>query len=731
MFTNAFLNLIFTLSFSSSLQADVTLPHVFSSHMVLQRDAKLPVWGWAEAGEEITVQLGDAEPLKTKTDDEGNWRVTLPSQQTGKPTTLKVTGKNSIVLEDILIGEVWLCSGQSNMQWSVQRSLNPEEEIKNANYPEIRLLSVPLKTASQPQKDFAGEWKVCTPTNIPNFSACAYFMGRELRKELKVPVGLINSSWGGTRIEPWTPPVGFSLSKDLADIHQLVLLSNPFSPDYQKKMTDYLGQVGKWIETSRKAVKESTTISNPPAMPMKVKPLKSNREPTTLYNAMIHPLIPFAIRGAIWYQGESNHREGKLYTSKMLALVEGWRTVWNQGSFPFNYVQIAPYGYGKEWPSILAEFWDAQTAALSIKNTGMVVTSDIGNIRNIHPTNKQEVGRRLALIALNNTYGKKEVVFEGPKFKEFKPEGATLKVVFENTAGGLKTKDGKPPTWFEVIGLETDFEQATAKIEGDSVVLSSPKVNKPLAMRFAWHKNAEPNLHNGAGLPAYAFRAGDVPKRDYLALNVPEAKGYKLVYSLDLSKLSTAIKYDIDNSKEVTGAFDRIAYFIELKKQGAPMQFAFVSLDAFTSDVTKIGIPNVASKAKFQLKVNNLSVLSNVPGISKGVALKGGNIEFWPNNYGPNNSANIPGASTALWDFGDVPSDPVNGYGCMQVHNHLAKQTIFSINRWNGGAGADLGIGNSKPGAGLKAKTRDWTFAGNAGQYTQKHLRVLVRMKIE
>jgi sialate O-acetylesterase len=223
-----------------------------------------------------------------------------------------------------------------------------------------------------------------------------------------------------------------------------------------------------------------------------------------------------------------------------------------------------------------------------------------------------------------------------------------------------------------------------------------------------------------------------VPKRDYLALNIPEAKDYKLVYSLDLAKLSSAINYDIDSSKEVTGAFDRIAYFLELKKAGAPMQYAFVSMDAFTKDVTKIGIPNVASKAKFQLKVNNLNVVSNVAGIQNGAALKGGNIEFWPNNYGPNNTADIPGASATLWDFGDMPSDPENGYGCMQVHNHLAKQTIFAINKWNGGGGgADIGIGNSKPGKGIAGKTRDWTFAGNAGQHVQKHLRVLVRMKVE
>ena len=254
-----------------------------------------------------------------------------------------------------------------------------------------------------------------------------------------------------------------------------------------------------------------------PLFPEEVKPLTSHQSPTTLFNAMINPFVGYPICGAIWYQGESNHGDGSLYTEKMQALIGGWRKLWKQGDFPFYYVQIAPFKYGQENPHILPQFWQAQVAAQSIPNTGMVVTSDIGDVNDIHPRNKQEVGRRLALLALKHTYGKKEVVAYGPTFKSLSQEGGQLRVTFDHADGELASRDQKPLNSFEVIGEDTDFVPAKAVMEGSSVILSAPGVSRPVALRFGWHKEAQPNLVNGAGLPAVAFQAGQVPKIDYLA----------------------------------------------------------------------------------------------------------------------------------------------------------------------------------------------------------------------
>ncbi len=280
-----------------------------------------------------------------------------------------------------------------------------------------------------------------------------------------------------------------------------------------------------------------------------------------LYNGMIHAVVGFPIRGAIWYQGESNHGEGMLYLEKKRALVQGWRDLWGQGDFPFYFVQIAPFQYGNEDPTILAKFWEAQAACQSIKNTGMVVINDIATLNDIHPPNKQDVGLRLALLALKNDYGKKDLVANSPEFDKLEVLGDRLKVYFKNTGNGLKTRDGKSPTHFEVVGVGSNgFQPATAKIEGDAVILTSDKVKTPVALRFAWHMLAEPNLMGGTGLPVGAFRAGEEP--DFISI-LPIAKEYKLVYDLNLENLSHDIRYDVDKSESIK-SFDRIAYLVEL-----------------------------------------------------------------------------------------------------------------------------------------------------------------------
>ena len=714
---------VITVCAAASVHADVRLPQIFGDHMVLQREQPIPVWGWAEPGEKVSVKLGAGDAVSTVAGDDGKWMVKLPAQEAGGPVKLVVKGNNAVTLSDVLIGEVWICSGQSNMQWTVGNSNDFANEKAAAKYPGIRHIAIPRRPNGFPQDDVEADWTVCSPDTVGSYTAAGYFFGRTLHMELGVPVGLVNSSWGGTRIEPWTPPCGFAGIPELAGILKQVELTNPANAAYKAKLAAYLKQLDAWTKEAKTALADETPLTPSPAYPAEIQPLTSHQSPTTLYNGMIHPLVPFAIRGAIWYQGESNHGEGMLYYYKMRALIEGWRQVWDQGEFPFLYVQIAPYQYGNESPNILPIFWEAQNKCLDIPNTGQVVIHDIGNLQNIHPKNKQDVGDRLARIALAKTYGKSGLVYSGPMFKSLAVEGDKLRVTFDHVGGGLVSRDGKPLNWFEIIGRETDFVPAKAEIDGDSVVLSSPEVKQAAAMRFAWHKLAEPNLANKEGLPAAPFRAGEVPKRDWLALKVAEAKQYKLIYDLDLANLGPNIKYTVDAGKDFKGAFDRIAYFLELKKFGEETKYVYVSMDAFTDDPAKLGIPTAAAKAVFQQKVTNLNVVSNVSGIVTGEGLPGGNIEFWPHNYGPTNSANVPNASAALYDFGDEYSAPVDGYGCMQVHNYQAKQTLFAVNQWKGGAGADIGIGNST------GRTRDWTFASNAGQYEVKRLRVLVRAK--
>jgi len=709
------------LAAAATARADVRLPGFVNDHMVVQRDVPLPVWGWADPGEAVSVELGGHGATATA-DAKGRWRVSLPALPAGGPHVLTVKGKNTLTVSDILAGEVWLCSGQSNMEFTVGGVVNAGKEIAAATDPMIRHLLVAKRPSAVPLDDLSAPWTVCSPATVAGFSACGYFMARELRKALDVPVGLIHSSWGGTLIEPWTPPVGFADVPALKAIQDRIQARSPANPAYKATLEKHLAEVERWLADAKEAAAQGRAVGPGPAFPAQIAPPTNHQDPLMLYNGMIHALVGTPIRGAIWYQGESNHGEGMLYAEKMKALVGGWRKLWGIGDFPFYYVQIAPYRYGQEDPTVLAAFWEAQAAALSIPKTGMAVINDIATLDNIHPPNKQDVGRRLALLALHRTYGK-DVEDSGPRFDALVPEGARLRVRLGH-ADGLKSRDGKPLSAFELIGAGSGWEPATAEIDGASVLLSNPKVPAPAAMRFAWNKLAEPNLTNAAGLPAGAFRAGEIPKPDFLG-SVAEAKDYALACDLDLDHLGKSVRYDVDRRPQLEGsAFDRIAYLLELQPSGDSARYVYVSMDAFTTDLGKIGVPTLETRTRFQQKVTRLSVASNVSGLKLGSSLDGGCIEFWPNNYGPQNSAGVPGASGDLFDFGDVPGDPEDGYGCMQVHNAAAQQTLFAINHWvSGGAGADIGIGNS-PG-----QTRDWTFSGNGGSFAAKRLRIFVRLK--
>jgi sialate O-acetylesterase len=710
-----------------SARAEVRLPRVFASHMVLQQEMPLVIWGWAQPNETVTVTLASATAT-AQANERGEWKVTLSAMKAAGPLTLKVAGSSSVEFDDVMIGEVWLCSGQSNMEMGIGAANDAEKEIAAANYPGLRLLLVTRKWDPLPQTNIDGEWKVCSPQTVGpggwnGFSAAAYYFGRELHQKLGVTVGLIDASWGGTRIEPWTPPEGFASTPALRQEYEQLQLADPTNPQHQQRLQQFLDETGNWLASARQALADRAVVPTMPVYPNELLAPHDVQNATALYNGMIYPLHPFALRGAIWYQGESNLGEGKRYKERMKALIGGWRAVWHEGDFPFYFVQIAPYNYGGK-PATEAEFWEAQAAAQSIPNSGMAVINDIGNLKDIHPKNKQEVGRRLALLALAKTYSQNNVVCSGPTFKSLNLEGDKLRVNFDNVGGGLASREGQPLDWFEIIDADDGgFVAANASIDGSSVVLSAPGVPHPVAMRYAWSMLAEPHLMNSEGLPAGAFRVGMVPKRDLLVLKVPEAKDYKLVYDLDLGKLGPEIHYDTDNHKNIPPSFDRIAYFMELQEADGNTQYVYTSMDAFTNDLEKIGVPTVKSGAHFQQNVTNLNVYSNVKGILDGVGLAGGNIEFWPNNYAADNSANVPNASGEAFDFGDQPTEPADGYGSMQVHNHDAKQTLFAVNHWREGSQADLGIGNQS------TKNPDWTFSANAATYQAKRLRVLVRVK--
>ncbi len=482
------------------LSAAVTMPSIFGDAMVLQRDKPIPVWGRADAAESVTVRINGSES-RTVANDKGFWKVQLPAMAAGGPYELVVEATNTLTFGNVMVGEVWVCSGQSNMEWPVSRTDNHEKVIENCADRAIRLFDVPRTPAGQRRIDVNASWKPCAPDTLANFSAVAYFFGCELRRELDVAVGLINTSWGGTRIEPWTPPEGFRSVENCAPIARQIDAANL---GYRNAVSRALDPLEAWIGTARAAIAAGTGLPTPPALP--VHPLQSHSKPTGLYNGMVHPIVPYAIRGAIWYQGESNRVDGMAYHHKMKALINGWRTVWNQGDFPFYFVQLAPFKYRTEDPSELPRLWEAQAATLSVPHTGMAVTVDIGNIKDIHPRNKLDVGRRLALWALAHDYGKKDIVFSGPLYKSMACEGGKIRLEFDHAASGLASRDGKPLSWFEVAGDDQRFVKARAEVDGSTLIVWSDAVRAPAAVRFGWHQEAEPNLINKNGLPASPFR---------------------------------------------------------------------------------------------------------------------------------------------------------------------------------------------------------------------------------
>lgn len=491
---------------------EIRLPNAVGDHMVVQQGVPIRIWGWAQPGEKIDIRLSALVGSAVAGRD-GSWAVVLPAQKAdGKSLDLTVSGSASrpVSVKDIVVGEVWICSGQSNMEMAMAATFTPTPELARADVPGIRLFHVPRKTSAAPLEDLEAKWETCRPETLRSFSAVAYYFGVELHRRLQVPIGLVESAWGGTRIEPWTPPSGF---RAVPELMPLLSDTDKLRAKYAGDLEKALPEVETWIGGARRAIAENGPV--PPLPKLPAPPFDDPQVPTTLYNGMIHPLRNLGIRGAIWYQGEANLNDGRLYEKKMEALIRGWRETWRLGDFPFYYVQIAPFNYGVEPDpaktdtpdfSRLPLLWEAQRNALSIPNTGMAVISDVANLTDIHPQNKREVGFRLALWARARAYGETSLVPSGPLFRSVTFEGGKARISFDHAGSGLVSLDGRPLTWFEIAGADRTFVKAFAEIQGSDVVVWNPRVARPEAVRFAWNQIAVANLANADGLPASPFR---------------------------------------------------------------------------------------------------------------------------------------------------------------------------------------------------------------------------------
>lgn len=448
---------------SMNVSAQLRLPTIFASNMVLQQKAKVAFWGWATPLEEVTITTGwDNKEFKVKSlAGTGKWQVDFVTPVAGGPYTITVKNNYSkVTLDNILIGEVWLCSGQSNMQWQVAAGIeHGSEEIAKANQPRIRLCNVPRNAADYPQQDCLGSWTECTPESIKNFSAIGYFFGRRLQEDLNVPIGLISSSWGGSPIEIW---------------------------------------MKESLINSDENLKRDAATRQPEWSPVK---------PGAAYNSMIYPLLSFPIAGTIWYQGESNVGYSQTYGLLMKKLIESWRADWNI-DFPFYYVQLAPCHYnGSNYNAALIR--EQQTKALQNSKTGMVVITDlVSDTNNIHPKNKIDVGIRLANLALMDTYGKSTIQGKSPIFKNMVIEKSKVKLTFDNESKGFKV-NGKEISGFLIAGDDKKFVPAKAKVEGNTIVLSAKEVKTPVAVRFGFANAAIPNLFSAEGLPVCPFRTDE------------------------------------------------------------------------------------------------------------------------------------------------------------------------------------------------------------------------------
>jgi sialate O-acetylesterase len=503
------IQILLLLAFTAVARADVKLPDVLSSGMVLQRERAVPIWGTADVGETVTVRFGN-QTKKTTADQNGKWLVKLdPLKASAKPATLIIEAKNKIELTDILVGEVWLVAGQSNMQRLLSETANGADAIAAANHPQIRLFNVSRQVAFKHAAPPLGIWQACTPESVKQFSAAGYYFGVELQNALKVPVGLLNSSYGGSQAEAWTP-VEYLLAS--TDLKPTVDRTKIWDEERPRVRVQYDEAIKKWREQADAAKAAGATPSPSPAVP---DALREYRIAASIYDGMIGPLIPFYIRGAFWYQGESNEARAQQYGLLLPTMIKAWRERWGEGDFPFGIIQLPNYRDQKTDPA--DEAWshvrEAQRlTARSLPNTGLIVTIDIGEARDIHPKNKLDVGKRMAYWALTSVY-KQTATSLGPTFEKAVPTGVEMTLTFSNVGKGLKVRGEGKLAEFAIAGADQKWYWAEAEIVGrDKVKVWSPQVPTPVAVRYAFNNNPKnPNLTNDSGLPATPFRTDNFP----------------------------------------------------------------------------------------------------------------------------------------------------------------------------------------------------------------------------
>jgi sialate O-acetylesterase len=480
--------------------AELKLPAIFTDHLVLQRGIPVNVWGWDAPGQEVTVQFA-GQSVVVKAGADGKWKAKLnPLEASAVSRQVKINGSTSKVLNDVLVGEVWLCSGQSNMEWSVSSAYDPDLETLTAKFPLIRHVTVPKNGTQEVQDDFVGQWDVCTPENIGQFSAVGYFYGRILHQALGVPIGLIDNAWGGSAAEAWVPRDVLAADPDFKG----------YLDDWSNREKNLEAATAAWLK-NLEAWRAAGAKGQAPQSP--VAQMKGNARPGNLYNGCLHPVIGYSLRGAIWYQGESNASRAYNYRKLFPLMISQWRKEWGQGDFPFYWVQLADFKAEQPQPgdSAWAELQEAQTLTLKLPNTGQAVINDLGEAKDIHPRDKQNVAKRLARHALAKVYGFSSVVAESPRYLSHEIVGNKVVISFQFTgAKGLTTFDVAEPRGFAIAGADQKFVWANAKIiEPGKIEVWSSTVPQPSAVRYAWADNPVCNVRAQEGLPLTPFRTDD------------------------------------------------------------------------------------------------------------------------------------------------------------------------------------------------------------------------------
>ncbi len=494
------LAMVIAVTLSYSVRADLTLPAYYSDHMVLQREITLAIWGKANAGEEVIVSI-NGQTIKGTTKPDGEFIVELSPLKAGGPYTLTIeTGDSKKTFNDVLVGDVWVCSGQSNMWWPLHETQDGPTELQKAEHPQIRLITIASTIVPQNPLTMKTKWVVCNGDTARNFSAVGYYFARELQKTINIPIGLVNASYGGTPAEAWTSKWAFDRYSDEL---------KPILDAWDASDAKY----DAWIKQAEELKQTGQAIPTQPAPPSD--PRTSANRPMVLFNSMIAPITRMPIKGVIWYQGESNTGQAWRYRFLFPALIKDWRNAWSQGDTPFLWVQLAAFGEPTEAPGVpsaWAELREAQSMTLRLPNTGMATAIDIGDAKDIHPRNKLEVGRRLSLVARKRIYGEEDLVASGPIWDHgaYAVEDGAIRLKFTDANDGLVTRDGGPVTGFAIAGKDKKWYWADAVIDSvNTVKISSSQVPKPFVVRYSWGQNPKGNLMNKAGLPALPFRTDE------------------------------------------------------------------------------------------------------------------------------------------------------------------------------------------------------------------------------